>query len=97
MIGSVDLKYYKNNKTNEDELKNLLEFHNKNGILIQIESMLSCFSNEYEMVYEHYHAIENLNHVLIHLPTTEFKQNQISNFSINIESDQLQLGALLFC
>lgn len=47
----------------------MLEFHQKNGILFQVESMLSCFSNEYSMIYEHHQALQYFHHVFIHLPT----------------------------
>jgi hypothetical protein len=49
-------------------MANLFAFHKNNGILIEIESMLSCFSTEHTMVYEHYNSVKSLSHVLIHLP-----------------------------
>jgi len=35
---------------------------------MEVESMLSCFSTEHTMVYEHYNATKSLSNVLIHLP-----------------------------
>jgi hypothetical protein len=56
----------------------------KNGILIQIESMLSCSSTENGMVYDHYNAIQNLNFVHLHLPLN-YSFNQNPNLSIDIK------------
>lgn len=69
MIASLDVKYYKNTNTNERDYENAYNFHLYNGILFHVESVLSCFSNEYYMVYDHYNALQNLNHVFIHLPS----------------------------
>lgn len=68
MIASLDLKYYKNDNISEDEYEKIYAFHVNNGILFQVESVLSCYSNEYYMIYEHYNALQNLNHVFVHLP-----------------------------
>lgn len=91
VVSTVDLKYNKNSNYSDLYTKNLLEFHQKNGMLIQIESMLSCFSNEYAMIYEHHQALQNFNQVFIHLPTNyvSLVQSTSDYFNINIEKYDL--------
>ena len=68
LVTSLDLRYYKNSKENPTQLKDSYEFHVKNGILFQIESILSCFSNEVDMMHDHFIAIQALQSVYIHFP-----------------------------
>ena len=83
-MGSVDFLYYKNPYMDFNKQKDLADFHMKNGILVQVESMLSCFSTENGMVYDHYNAIQNLNFVNLHLPL-DYSFNQNPNFSIDMQ------------
>jgi hypothetical protein len=69
LVASVDLKFYKNPHLNEpDTINRVYNFHLLNGILFEIESLLSCYSNEYYMIYDHFCTIQRLNNVFIHLP-----------------------------
>lgn len=87
LISTIDLKYNKNQNYSDLNIKNLLEFHQKNGILIQLESMLSCFSNEYSMIYEHHQAVQNFHQIFVHLPANyvSLVQSTSDYFNINIE------------
>lgn len=68
IVSSLDMRYYKNSKTNETELKKDFSFHLNHGLLFEIESMLNCFNNETDMMYDHYTAIQALHNVYIHFP-----------------------------
>lgn len=68
LIASLDLKYYNNSNVGDKDLEELYKFHVKNGILFQVESMLSCSSTEADMMYDHYAAIQGLNKVQVHFP-----------------------------
>ncbi len=87
LISCLDLRYYKNFKLNEAELKNNYDFHLKHGILFEIESILSCFSNESDMMYDHYSAIQELQNVFIHFPidTNGSIKEATGSISINLE------------
>ena len=80
LVASLDLKYRHNSRHSESELKSVYEFHVKHGILFQVESLLSCASTEYDMMYDHLNAIECLNNVYVHFP------QQFSVFESNSES-----------
>ena len=97
MIASLDLEYNNNSSVNVKDQKEKLSFHLNHGILFQIESMLSCFSNEHYMVYEHFKAVQMLNHVFIHLPTNFNDLGKSSNFSIHIDVKRLTRIQLLIC
>ena len=76
------MRYFDNSKADDKDLEDLYNFHIKNGILFQLESMLSCSSNEADMMYDHYEAIQRLNDVYVHFPTkyAGFKSNTESFF-----------------
>jgi hypothetical protein len=69
LISSLDLRYYKNTKLSVTDIKKYFEFHLKQGVLVGIESMLNCFSNESDMMYDHYIAIQTLQNVYLHFPS----------------------------
>lgn len=83
LISSLDMKYYNNPKYSEKDLEDLYNHHIKNGILFQVESLLSCASAEYSMMFEHYAAIESLNDIHIHFPAI-FKDFKTTKDSIYI-------------
>lgn len=86
LISSLDLKYYKNEKTNENELKEVFNFHLKHGILFEVESILSCFSSEVDMMYDHYTAIQTLQNVYVHFPAANVAPiTESSSVFINLE------------
>ena len=85
LIGSYDFYYHKNTYITQSELKDQLNFHFNNGILFQVESMLSCFSTEHTMVYEHFKAIQALNYVVIHVPINYNEFNKETDFFIHID------------
>ena len=85
LIASLDFEYYNNSNVNVKDLKEKLSFHLNNGMLFQIESMLSCFSSEQTMVYEHYKAIQMLNYVFVHLPLNHNELTSDTNFCIHID------------
>jgi hypothetical protein len=91
LIASINLKFYKNPYLSDSEVKSNLEFHLKNGILVQFESLLSCSSNEQYMLAEHSSSIENFDNLHIHLPINhkDLIQNNNSNylFNFSIEND----------
>jgi hypothetical protein len=72
--------------TNE-ELSNLFKFHSNYGILFLVQSLLSCFSNEVNMLFEHYCALRTLNYVYIHFPNDfdEFLKSEFLALDITIE------------
>ena len=76
------MSYLNNSNADEKALEDVYNFHTKNGILFQVESMLSCSSNEADMMYDHYEAIQRLNDVHVHFPTnySGFKSNTESIF-----------------
>ena len=80
LVASLDLKYRHNSRHSAGELKSVYDFHLKHGILFQVESLLSCASTEYDMMYDHLNAIECLNNVYVHFP------QQFSVFESNSES-----------
>lgn len=67
------------------EFDKSLNFHLKNGFLFQVESMLSCYSNEYYMVYEHFNTLQSLTSVLFHLPRNRSNLIDTSNFNFYID------------
>lgn len=71
----------------DEEYEKIYNFHQYNGILFHDESLLSCFSNEYYMIYDHYNALKNLNYVYIHLPANriDISTNNDSFIYIDIE------------
>ncbi|CAF0704911.1 unnamed protein product [Brachionus calyciflorus] len=89
LISTIDLKYNKNSYHTDLELKKMLEFHQKNGFLFQVESMLSCFSTEHTMIFEHHLALQNLHNVYIHLPTNyvTLVESSTNYIKFNVERD----------
>ena len=85
LVASIDLKYNKNFNISEEKKKALYDFQIKNGILFQVESMLSCSSNEHLMIYDHYNALQTLNFVHIHLPQNFVDIEKIDTFYTNLE------------
>jgi hypothetical protein len=76
------------------EMANLSAFHTNNGILIEVESMLSCFSTEHTMVYEHYNSIKCLSHVFIHLPLNLLESTVEQATSKSTTENCFSLGSL---
>ena len=89
MISSFDFDYYNNSNVDISDLKEKLNFHLNNGILFQIESMLSCYSTEHTMVYEHFKAVQMLNFVFIHLPLNQSEFSTDSSFCIHLDIKRL--------
>ena len=85
MISSIDLKYNKNSNLSDERLKSLYTFHVENGILLQVESMLSCSSNEHAMIYDHYNALQNFNNVFVHLPDDQAELKKSDSLFITLD------------
>jgi hypothetical protein len=85
LVGSYDFYYHKNTHINQSELKDQLNFHLNNGILFQVESMLSCFSTEHTMVYEHFKAIQALHYVVIHIPLNYKEFNKEADCFLHVD------------
>jgi hypothetical protein len=88
-ISSIDLRFNNNTHLGETKQRELYEFHLKYGVLIEVESMLSCSSNEHAMIYDHYNAVQNFNYVNLHLPK-RFDQlaNENLRFTISIDTQE---------
>ena len=65
LISSLDLFYHNNTRT--EDIEEALSFHLKHGILFEIESGL-CFSSEFDLMFDHYKAVQALQNVYIHFP-----------------------------
>ena len=95
LVSSLDLRYYKNTKLSETDLIKDFSFHLKHGMLVEIESMLNCFSNESDMMYDHYAAIQALQNVYIHFPSNVYNLINGTN-SIFITLEWYQIKRILF-
>ncbi len=84
------MSYSNDSEIENKALQDMYNFHTKNGILFQVESMLSCSSNEADMMYDHYEAIQKLNDVYVHFPTS------FNGFKSNTESILILLKKLVF-
>ena len=89
LVASLDTKYKNNDKVPDQELESLFNYHMKNGILFQVESMLSCSSNEADMLQEHYKAIQGLMNVHLHFPLqyTDLKNKNDESIFVVLRSD----------
>ena len=70
----------------------LFNYYQKNGLIIEFESLVSCTAGEAYMLSDHIKSINYLNSVYIHLPNlsrTNFNENrqllQESIFQIDFE------------
>jgi hypothetical protein len=84
LISSLDLLYHKNTKTNN--LNDFFSFHLKNGILFEIESGL-CFSTEFDLMFDHYNAVQALHNVYIHFPNEIAQIDQSNQIEIILEEN----------
>lgn len=84
LVSSLDMKYRHNEKVSDQELEKLFNYHLKHGILFQVESMLSCSSNEADMMQDHYKALQGLTNVQVHFPQkySDLKTNNESIFVV---------------
>ena len=70
----------------EQKMHESIDYDCKYGILFHVESLLSCFSDELDMMIQHYCAIKSLNNVYIHFPKHNVNTQQNSSISVKLES-----------
>ena len=88
LLASLNYTYCSNKFFTEQKVKEIIDFHCENGVLFHVESLLSCFGDELNMMTEHFTAINSLNSVFVHLPES-FCDPLPDNSTISIRVDKL--------